>query len=68
MGSVYVTYYPDLAVPGAADTVGSFAELAVEKGVRRMVLLSGRGEEGAQLGEQADERTRNRQIKTRRPA
>jgi len=53
VGSVYVSYYPDLGVPGAADTVGSFAELAVEKGVRRLVLLSGRGEEGAQLGEQA---------------
>jgi uncharacterized protein YbjT (DUF2867 family) len=51
--SVYVVYYPDLAVPGAAATVRSFAELAVDNGVRRLVLLSGRGEEGAQLGEQA---------------
>lgn len=53
MTSAYVTYYPDLAVPGAAATVGSFAELAVKSGVRRLVLLSGRGEEGAQLAEQA---------------
>jgi len=51
--SVYLTYFPDLAVPGAVATVGSFAELAVEKGVKRLVLLSGRGEEGAELGEQA---------------
>jgi uncharacterized protein YbjT (DUF2867 family) len=51
--SVYVAYYPDLAVPGAAATVRSFAELAVKTGVRRLVLLSGRGEEGALLGEQA---------------
>ena len=51
--SVYVTYYPDLAFPGAAATVGSFAKLAVESGARRLVLLSGRGEEGALRGEQA---------------
>lgn len=53
MASVYLTYYPDLAVPGAAATVGAFAEMAVSSGVRRLVLLSGRGEEGAQMGEQA---------------
>jgi uncharacterized protein YbjT (DUF2867 family) len=53
VAAVYVVYYPDLAIPGAADTVGSFAELAVRSGARRLVLLSGRGEEGAQLGEQA---------------
>ena len=29
-GSAYVSYYPDLAVPGAVETVGAFAELAVE--------------------------------------
>ena len=52
VGSAYVTYYPDVAVPGAADTIGSFAELAVESGVRRLVLLTGRGEEEAQRAEQ----------------
>lgn len=51
--SVYVTYYPDLAFPGAAATVRSFAEVAAESGVRRLVLLSGRGEDGALLSEQA---------------
>jgi uncharacterized protein YbjT (DUF2867 family) len=51
--SVYVTYHPDLAVPGAAEPVGTFADLAVACGVRRLVLLSGRGEEGARRGEQA---------------
>lgn len=49
--SAYVTYYPDLAVPGAADTIGSFAELAVQSGVRRVVLLTGRGELEAQRAE-----------------
>ncbi len=45
--AVYITYYPDLAFPGAADTVGTFADLAVASGVKRLVLLSGRGEEAA---------------------
>jgi len=49
--AVYITYFPDLALPGAAETVDSFARLAVERGVRRLVLLSGRGEEGAQKAE-----------------
>jgi uncharacterized protein YbjT (DUF2867 family) len=51
--SVYVSYYPDLAVPGAVDVVGGFANLAVEKGVPRLVLLAGRGEVEAELAEQA---------------
>ena len=53
VGAAYITYYPDLAVPGAAATVGEFAKLAVMNGVRRLVLLSGRGEDGALLGERA---------------
>jgi hypothetical protein len=32
--SVYISYYPDIAVPGAVETVGSFAELAVTSGSR----------------------------------
>ncbi|MED4585855.1 NAD(P)H-binding protein [Brevibacillus choshinensis] len=51
--AVYITYYPDLAMPGAAEAVGAFAKLAVENGVKRLVLLSGRGEEEAQRSEQA---------------
>jgi uncharacterized protein YbjT (DUF2867 family) len=51
--SVYISYYPDLAVPGAVEVVGSFARLAVEKGVPRLVLLAGRGEAEAELAEQA---------------
>ena len=53
VASVYVTYYPDLAFPGAADKVRAFAGVAVENGVRHLVLLSGRNEAGALLGEQA---------------
>jgi uncharacterized protein YbjT (DUF2867 family) len=53
VSSVYVSYYPDIAIPGAVEQVRSFAELAVEQGARRLVLLSGRGEEEAQRAEQA---------------
>ena len=50
--AAYITYYPDLALPGAAETVAAFVELAVANGVRRLVLLSGRGEAGARRAEQ----------------
>jgi uncharacterized protein YbjT (DUF2867 family) len=53
VGSAYVSYYPDLAVPGASETVGSFAEMAVRSGVRRLVLLAGRGEPEAEQAEEA---------------
>ncbi|MGH6761062.1 MAG: NAD(P)H-binding protein [Phyllobacterium sp.] len=49
--AAYITYYPDLAVPGAADAIGAFARMAVAKGVKRLVLLSGRGEPEAQRAE-----------------
>lgn len=49
--SVYVAYQPDLAVPGATDTIRAFTELAVNAGVSHLVLLSGRGEEEAQNAE-----------------
>ncbi|MFD5558723.1 NmrA family NAD(P)-binding protein [Streptomyces sp. NPDC127068] len=52
-GAAYLTYYPDLGFPGAAETVGAFARTAVGRGVRRLVLLSGRGEEGAHRSEEA---------------
>jgi uncharacterized protein YbjT (DUF2867 family) len=51
--SAFVSYYPDLALPGAVETVGSFAELAVESGVPRLVLLAGRGEPEAEQAEHA---------------
>lgn len=48
---VYISFQPDIAAPGGADTVGAFADLAVESGVRHLVLLSGRGEPEAQDAE-----------------
>jgi uncharacterized protein YbjT (DUF2867 family) len=52
-GAVYISYYPDLAVPGAVESTRAFAELAMRSGVRRMALLSGRGEPEAERAEQA---------------
>ncbi|HEY0573453.1 MAG TPA: NAD(P)H-binding protein [Pseudonocardia sp.] len=51
--AAYLVYYPDLVAPGAVDTIRRFAKVAVSSGVRRLVLLSGRGEEEAQRAEQA---------------
>ncbi|WKN56275.1 NmrA family transcriptional regulator [Rhodococcus opacus] len=50
---MYIAYYPDLAVPGAAEVVEEFAGLAVANGARRLVLLSGRGETEAERSELA---------------
>lgn len=50
--SAYVAHHWD-TIPGAAETLGSFAELAVARGVRRLVLLSGRGEAEAERAERA---------------
>jgi len=51
--AAYVTYYPDLAFPGVSELVARFAEVAREAGVHKLVLLSGRGEDGAVASEQA---------------
>ncbi len=48
VAAAYISYAPDLAIPGATDAIRAFVERAVEHGVRRLVLLSGRGEEEAQ--------------------
>lgn len=50
--AVYISYYPDLAAPGATDAIRAFTDLAVRSGVRRLVLLSGRGEPEAQRCEE----------------
>lgn len=51
--TAYVTYFPDLAFPGAVGKVSEMAEVARKAGVKRLVLLSGRGEHHAFMGEQA---------------
>lgn len=49
--SAYITYFPDLAFPGAVEKLGSLCETAKDSGVEHLVLLSGRGEHHARLGE-----------------
>ncbi|MDL4812927.1 NAD(P)H-binding protein [Actinomadura opuntiae] len=49
--AVYLSYYPDLAAPGAPEAIGAFTAAAAAAGVRRVVLLSGRGEEEARACE-----------------
>jgi len=51
--SAYVTFYPDLAVPGAQEAIRRLIREATAAGVEHLVLLSGRGEEGARKAEQA---------------
>lgn len=51
VAAAYITYAPDLAIPGATEAIQGFVDKAVEKGVKRLVLLSGRGEKEAQLCE-----------------
>ena len=48
--AVYVPY-PDVVIPGATKATRAFAELAIEHGVTRLVLLTGRGEHEAQRAE-----------------
>lgn len=53
VSAVYLSYYPDLAMPGAPEAIEAFTQQALASGVRRLVLLSGRGEAEAQRAEQA---------------
>ena len=55
--AAYITYAPDLAIPGAAESIRAFVEQAVASGVKRLVLLSGRGEEEAQACERIVQET-----------
>ena len=51
----YVTYFPDLAFPGAVDKLDRFCSVATDSGLDHIVLLSGRGEHYAKLGEEVVE-------------
>lgn len=51
--AAYVTYFPDLAFPGAVEKLESLCETARDVDVEHLVLLSGRGEHHARLGEEA---------------
>ena len=51
--SAYVTFQPDITVPGALEILTAFAATAREHGLDHIVLLSGRGEEQAEASEVA---------------
>ncbi|MFI5808328.1 NmrA family transcriptional regulator [Streptomyces sp. NPDC051561] len=51
--AAYLTYYPDLAAPGAPEAMRAFGRIAAEQGVGRLVVLSGRGEPDAVVAEEA---------------
>ena len=50
--AAYISFYPDIAVPGAPEAIAELARVALAGGTRRLVLLSGRGEEEAERAEQ----------------
>lgn len=52
MDSIYITYQPDLAVPGALEAIERLVKVAKNAKVKKLVLLSGKGEREAQLCEQ----------------
>lgn len=49
--AAYVSYYPDLAAPEAPGDIAAFVESARAAGLKRLVLLTGRGESNAQACE-----------------
>jgi len=49
---MYITYQPDLAVPGALQSIESLIALAKKNNLKKVVLLSGKGEREAELCEQ----------------
>lgn len=52
MDKVYITYQPDLAVPGALESIEELVKKSKQANVTKLVLLSGKGEREAQLCEQ----------------
>ena len=49
---VYITYQPDLAVPGALQAIEQLVKESKRAKVKKLVILSGKGEREAQLCEQ----------------
>jgi uncharacterized protein YbjT (DUF2867 family) len=49
----YITYQPDLAVESSTEAIAELSRVARKRGLERLVLLSGRGEPGAQRAEAA---------------
>ena len=47
ISSAYITFQPDLAVPASLPIITDFVQVAIKAGVKKLVLLSGRGEKEA---------------------
>lgn len=47
----YIVYYPDLAVPGSREAITTLTSKALEAGLKKVVLLSGKGETEAEACE-----------------
>ncbi|AEL25965.1 NmrA family NAD(P)-binding protein [Cyclobacterium marinum] len=52
MEALYISYQPDLAVSGALEAIEELVKVAKKSNVKKLVLLSGKGEREAQLCEQ----------------
>jgi uncharacterized protein YbjT (DUF2867 family) len=52
VAKVYITFQPDIAMPGAVETVQAFVDKAKEAGIQKLVFLSGRGENESEQCEQ----------------
>ena len=52
MDRAYITYAPDLAVPGAKEAIKALTAAALKEGLEKVVLLSGKGETEAEACEQ----------------
>ncbi len=57
MDKVYITFQPDLAVPGAKEAITELTKQAKAYGIKKLVILSGRGEHEAELCEQIVQRS-----------
>lgn len=51
--AAFVTYVPDIGFPGGDDALAAFGSVCRTEGIDHLVLLSGRGEEGAANAEDA---------------
>jgi len=52
MNRAYITYYPDLAVPGAKEAIQQLTGEVLRQGLEKLVLLSGKGEQEAEKCEE----------------
>ena len=52
MDRAYIVYYPDLAVPGSRDAISTLTKKALQAGLEKVVLLSGKGETEAEACEE----------------